>query len=90
MLDGRPMNDEDNEDADNDDEEQANQNKKATKGKKKRIKKSSHIVENLDTITAKLKDEYQDVMREYFNDLSFKTFRDVIYNIEYTKSINIV
>jgi len=58
--DGRPMNDEDNEDADNDDEEQANQNKKAAKGKKKRIKKSSHIVENLDTITAKLKDEYQD------------------------------
>jgi hypothetical protein len=36
------------------------QNKKA-KTKKKRVKKSSQIVENLDTITAKIRDEFNDV-----------------------------
>jgi hypothetical protein len=41
-----------------DNEEQSN---KKAKAKKKRVKKSSQIVENLDTITAKIRDEFNDV-----------------------------
>jgi condensin complex subunit 2 len=50
--------DDDNFDNDNENDEHAG-NKKA-KAKKKRMKKSSQIAENLDSITSKLRDEFQD------------------------------
>lgn len=42
------------------------QNKK-NKSKKKRLKKSSQIAENLESITSKLKDDFQDVIKNYFS-----------------------
>ncbi|RNA45055.1 Condensin complex subunit 2 [Brachionus plicatilis] len=42
------------------DNDQGDQGNKKTKAKKKRNKKSSHIAENLDTITTKLRDDFQD------------------------------
>lgn len=46
---------------DNDREEQNKKNR----SKKKRLKKSSQIAENLESITSKLKDDFQDVIK-YF------------------------
>ena len=49
-----------NEDDDNIGDNEDQQNKKA-KAKKKRVKKSAQIIENLETINTKTRDEFTDV-----------------------------